>query len=544
MDSCVKFGRYVLLEKIAQGGTAELWKAELSCAGGFKRIVAIKRLLPVHRKNLEIRQLLIDEAKILALMQHAHLIQVFELGEEDDLPFIAMEYVDGIDCELLLRRIIIQKTPIPIPIAIYIMKAVLSALNFAHCMHDESGRPLKIIHRDVSPSNILISWNGEINLTDFGIAKGEHRTYKTITGGLRGKFSYMSPEQAGGDELDLRTDIFSSGIVLFELITASRLFYAKNDIKTLEMVRKADLPEWAISRIPPSIYSVIKVALNYDRKLRYSSAEQMNNDLTSIANSFGGIGTSVDLAAFLSQNFPHKTCESKCNIEQKSIHTRVYGKSIPKIKWARHFTLLSASFFLALIISFRSGNMLSYSNLPKRTVKHVQSSTSNVLHIVPPKLYGTIAVDSTPSNIKGVLNVGDKSYDIATPYTISKIDIKKSVPCKVQLIKDGYHVLDDNFILTHSAATYVKNYNLIKHASARLYVQAKPWGIVHISGVVADTETPITGKHMKAGNYLLRIKYPPSGKELFKRINISDGDSVKCFADFPKTVIYCAVSHN
>ena len=237
------FGQYEILEKIASGGMADAFKARRSGVEGFQKIVAIKKILPHLADNEQFIAMFADEAKLAAQLSHPNIIHIFDLGKiEAGGYFIAMEHVDGRDLRGILQTAREVATPIPVPLAIYIASKIASALDYAHRRRDADGRELGIVHRDVSPQNILISYEGDIKLCDFGIAKAASKASTTQSGALKGKVQYMSPEQAWGRPIDRRSDLFSLGSVLFEMLTGEPLFRGDNDLNLLEKVRAAVAP--------------------------------------------------------------------------------------------------------------------------------------------------------------------------------------------------------------------------------------------------------------------------------------------------------------
>jgi serine/threonine-protein kinase len=234
-------GRYQIVDRLAVGGMAELFKATLTGEHGFEKLVAIKKILPHLAVDRQFVEMFIDEARITAQLDHRHIVQVFELGTDADTPYIAMQYVDGLDVLALLRECARAQIRLPPDLAGLIARDVLDALDYAHNARDSMGRPLGIIHRDISPGNVLLSWRGDVKLTDFGIARAAERRHKTEAGKLKGKYGYMSPEQVSGSEVDIRSDVFSVGILLAEMVMARRLFTSTNDLDILLMVRDARL---------------------------------------------------------------------------------------------------------------------------------------------------------------------------------------------------------------------------------------------------------------------------------------------------------------
>lgn len=234
------FGRYRLSSRIAAGGMGEVYLATMAGAAGFEKRVVIKKILAAHSHNPEFVRRFIDEGKLLVRLSHANIVPVLDFGEVDGEYFLAMEHVDGADLREILRHLREQGRLIPIEIALFILEQVCQGLAYAHDLRDEDGRPLHVIHRDVSPSNIMLSRQGAVRLLDFGVAKAAGRLSETITGGLQGKFPYMSPEQARGEALDPRSDVFSVGTVAYEMLAGERPFEGQTELETLELVRCAE----------------------------------------------------------------------------------------------------------------------------------------------------------------------------------------------------------------------------------------------------------------------------------------------------------------
>jgi serine/threonine-protein kinase len=236
-----QIGKYKILDRLAVGGMAELFKATLEGNLGFEKLVAIKKILPHLANDRSFVEMFIDEARITAQLDHRNIVQVFELGTDSDAPYIAMQYVDGLDVLALLRECARAQIRLPPDLAAIIARDVLDALDYAHTAKDVKGRSLGIVHRDISPGNVLLSWRGDVKLTDFGIARAAERRHKTEAGTLKGKYGYMSPEQVSSGEVDNRSDLFSVGILLAEMVMARRLFTSTNDLDILLMVRDARL---------------------------------------------------------------------------------------------------------------------------------------------------------------------------------------------------------------------------------------------------------------------------------------------------------------
>ena len=275
------YGPYRLVKKIAVGGMAEVFKAKRTGVEGFEKVVALKRILPHLSDNKEFVDMFIDEAKMVAGLTHPNIVQISDLGKLEKSYYIAMEYVHGRDLRSILRRAKDRGLRLPLDLTVLIVSKVCSALEFAHRKKDERGRPMLIVHRDISPQNILISFEGEVKLTDFGIAKAATKARITDAGALRGKLLYMSPEQAWGKPMDRRSDLFSLGIVFYEMVTDQKPFLGSSEMSILEMVRECRVapPSDVNPRIPERLEKVVMTALERDPDHRYQDAAEMYRDL-------------------------------------------------------------------------------------------------------------------------------------------------------------------------------------------------------------------------------------------------------------------------
>jgi serine/threonine protein kinase len=281
MNYPITFGRYLLLERINVGGMAEVFKAKTFGVEGFERILAIKRILPNMADDDEFINMFVDEARIAVQLNHANIVQIYELGKYEGQYYIAMEYVSGKDLRQILDHCRKKKELLPVPAAAFLASKICDGLDYAHRRSDPTGRPLNVIHRDVSPQNILVSWEGAVKITDFGIAKAEDRASRTQAGVLKGKFGYMSPEQVRGLEIDHRSDIFALGILMYEMMTGQRLFLGDSDFSTLERVRNAEVtpPTEHNPQISPELERVLLKALARERDERYQWASELHDDL-------------------------------------------------------------------------------------------------------------------------------------------------------------------------------------------------------------------------------------------------------------------------
>ncbi|MEE2788862.1 MAG: serine/threonine-protein kinase [Myxococcota bacterium] len=318
MEVPVKLGDYYLFERIAVGGMAEVFKAASYGVEAFERVVAVKRVLPSIAEDHEFIDMFIDEAKIAVQLSHANIGQVFELGNADNSYFIAMEYVSGRDARAVFDRGRAIGTKLDVAMCCHIVKEVCEALDYAHNKHNDRGEPLNLIHRDVSPQNILISYDGEVKLIDFGIAKAAGKASKTQSGILKGKFGYMSPEQLRGKPIDRRSDIFSLGTVLYELLTGERCFQGPDDFSVLEKVRKVDFrrPTLLNRMIPPELERIIYRSLTRNPDDRFQTSSAFKDELQKFLYQSGSFYSRRELADFMRETFARDLQDSKARLAE------------------------------------------------------------------------------------------------------------------------------------------------------------------------------------------------------------------------------------
>jgi len=301
----IPFGRYLLLDRINIGGMAEVWRGKVFGAGGFERLVAIKRILPNIAEDEEFISMFQDEAKISVQLTHANICQIYELNRLGPSLYIAMEYVPGKDLRSIFERARKKGEPPPVPLVCYVIGKLCEGLDYAHRKKDQHGRDLNVVHRDVSPQNVLISFEGEVKVIDFGIAKAAGKVTKTQAGILKGKFGYMSPEQIRGLPLDRRSDVFAIGVCLYELLTGERLFVGESDFQVLEKVRKAEVlpPSTYNRKIPEALERIVLKALAKDPTDRFQYASELADELQRFLITSDSIFSRKDLMQYMKSTF-------------------------------------------------------------------------------------------------------------------------------------------------------------------------------------------------------------------------------------------------
>jgi serine/threonine protein kinase len=318
VGSSARFGKYLLIDKLGTGGMAELFLAKQTGLKGFEKVIAIKRILPHLTENPEFVSMFINEAKLAALLSHQNIVQIYDLGSVVGIYYIAMEYIMGKDLRAVLSNSRSKNRPLPISHILQIISRILSGLDYAHRQKDLTGRELNIVHRDVSPQNILVSYEGEVKVVDFGIAKAASLGGETRTGVLKGKLAYMSPEQAWGKLIDRRSDIFAVGIILYEMLSGTRLFKGENELSTLEKVRetKVEPPASLNAEISKELEAITLKALAKDPNDRFQTASEMEAAIEAHMISQGQSLSPISLSQYL-----HHLFEQEIQQDTARFHT-------------------------------------------------------------------------------------------------------------------------------------------------------------------------------------------------------------------------------
>jgi serine/threonine protein kinase len=300
-----EFGQYELVSRIGTGGMAEVWLARQQCLAGVRRELVIKRILPHLANDPSFVRMLRNEAKLSARFSHPNIVQIFELGEVGGTHYIAMEYVRGADLAALMQRASAAKRPLRTALALRIIAECCNALSYAHGLAGA-----RVVHRDISPSNILISREGAVKLVDFGIAKAADSVSLTQPGMVMGKFAYMSPEQAAGGELDHRSDLFSLGLVLYELLTGVRPFKRESDIATLRAATECRIrPPSRVADVDPDLDALVMKALRRDRDLRYANAREFQLAIERLLMDKQWFASTVHISEQMNRLFPVASAE-------------------------------------------------------------------------------------------------------------------------------------------------------------------------------------------------------------------------------------------
>jgi serine/threonine protein kinase len=530
------FGQYILLEKVAAGGMAELFKAKKIGIEGFERVLAIKRILPHLSSDEEFINMFIAEAKLVARLSHKNIAQVYDFGKIGQNYFIAMEYIRGKDLRGILKRCKEKNSKLPVALAVFIAKEVSSALSYAHRQKDGMGRSLNIIHRDVSPQNILISYEGEVKVVDFGIAKaGTHS--KTITGVLKGKLSYMSPEQAWGKPIDHRSDIFSLGIVLYEMLTGERLFKGNTEINTLERVREAKVetfPSSINADLPSELDVKVLKALAKEVTDRYQDASALESDLGDTLFKLSSTDPALLLKQFMHDLFQTDIeTEHKSEIQEETMSIqfarkakaeeiksrraetikRTQAPQVPAPKKRRIFPYVIS---VALVVSIIVAALMFWINKSENTVSQVHApAADNTVKTKNMDMQVNKQTDKQQTEIqktaveegKGGVTVNafpwanvylnGKSYG-TTPQTVRDL---KAGKYKVRLQNPDFPVWETKVRVSEGEIARVSHRF---EAFGKVIINATPWADVYLDGTLKG-QTPLTIDKVAAGKHQIKV---------------------------------------
>src|SRR5436190_4228086 len=275
-DTVRRLGRYQIIGRLATGGMAEVYLALSGEVPGFRTLVVVKRILPHLASNSQFIRMFLDEARLAALLDHPNIVRIIEVGHDGEDYFLVMELVQGKPLSAVLRKAAREKRPPSAALTSYLISQAANGLAYAHTLTDGDGRPLGVVHRDVSPQNVLISFEGAVKMIDFGVARAFGRVAHTSPGGLKGKIDYMSPEQASAEEVDHRADVFALGVVLWEALTGRRLFRRETELATMRAIVDDPIPHPSESvELPPELDAIVMRALRKRKDARFGSAQEM-----------------------------------------------------------------------------------------------------------------------------------------------------------------------------------------------------------------------------------------------------------------------------
>ncbi|MCC6808079.1 MAG: serine/threonine protein kinase [Deltaproteobacteria bacterium] len=464
-DSVERFGKYRLEQRLAVGGMAEIFLAKLDGPVGFQKELVIKRILPNFATDPDFVSMFLDEAKLVAQLAHPNLVQVFELGSVGNALFLAMEYVDGLDLYTLLRRMRQRSVPMPPDVSVSILLATLRGLHYAHEKTDQmTETPLGLVHRDVSPSNILVSRAGYVKVTDFGIAKAETRATKTRTGVLKGKFAYMAPEHAQGKAIDRRADLFAVGLIAFELFSGRQAYADPDEHGLFQHAVSGLVPTLTevMTSFSSDVSAVIEKALAYDPDDRFPTCAAFAAELARASSAFGPPADEAALSALVQE------------LDQVDM------------------PLLSGTDVVTLATSVLG---------PKQEAKSSQFETTEK-EKAQPKRPGRKRIAAALAGsvvVAGIITIGkiqgDRAGLVSKPSTPSEETRPASEPTSAA-----------ESIPAPPPAQSPPPARAMKHGF--LTINAKPWANVFIDGRDMKMTTPVHDLRLFVGNHRVRLESP------------------------------------
>jgi len=590
------FGRYLLVDRIASGGMAEIFLAKLIGVEGFEKTVVIKRIHPFWSERREFITMLVDEAKLLVYLNHPNIVQVFELGREGETYFIAMEFVEGVDLRQLQQKLKSLGRELPPEFALFIVHEALKGLHYAHERALKDRGRLGIVHRDVSPQNILLSFEGEVKVTDFGIAKAMTQTHETQTGVLKGKYAYMSPEQALGAPLDARSDLFAAGIVLWELLFERRLFASKNDLETLDRVRRAEIsfPEERVGVLFPGLQEVLQRALQVRPDDRFPDAEAFAEAVEACLPREKRVGRR-QFAAFLDEVFAaeiqdrrqhgeerrQKTesflrqtrvgpAENEATVSLVESETELESASVPRTENSESPPTRVQGFLpepalvakksprglwvtLGVVPLFLLAGLLGWKRLYPREAPRAEVhgsvqvapntppfpvAESQPLAALPPqapeapKVPGPLTLKALPESAQIRASFPGGKEQGAGSLRLTGLAPQTSVLATVTLA--GYEPQSKTFTVgtDPSPSDYVFHLEKKAPGFGSVRVSAAPWGLVNMPGFFAAAETPVTRSRVPEGRYSVSVSNSALHRSLSATAVVRAGKTTQCHANF------------
>ena len=505
-----QFGKYTLLRAIASGGMAKVYLAIQRAVAGFEKLVVIKRILPELSEDAAFVEMLLSEARTAATLNHPNIVQTFDVGEVELTYYIAMEHINGEDIRSIVRAMKRSNvTEFPVEHTLSIILGMCAGLAYAHDKKDLEGNPLSIVHRDISPQNVLITFTGDVKIVDFGIAKTTEVAIgeKTQAGQLKGKVPYMSPEQASGHHIDHRSDIFAVGIMLFELTTGRRLFKAKSEFETLKLICEREYPRPSQIRgdYPPALEAIVMKALAKDPLQRYQSARDMQADLEGFIREERIAASAVSLANWMKMLFEDKIAEQKEALQdvkqladviasQRRIDTDMYagtstttgaatisGTDIAAYQRAgtrKSRMWMGAAIAIAATALGGAGLFVVMQGQAQTPV----AAPTNETHALPAPVdevakKGSIVVETDPPG--AYVRVAGELVGGQTPLTVDKLPLGSDIEVKVSM--DGYETVTKTIHLTDGQSDDKLNVKLSKGSVTVKFTVSPRAAVVHVN---------------------------------------------------------------
>lgn len=467
------FGAYILLEKLAMGGMAEIFLSRSTGAQGIGKFVAIKRILPQYSSNSDFIKMFTEEAKLCMNLSHSNIAKIHEFGVENSQFYIAMELISGRNLRQILSRLGKESRPgLSVDQATFVAKEIASGLDYAHrCLDNSSGKPLNIIHRDMSPQNVMISFDGEVKVVDFGIAKTDKEEEGTKAGTIKGKFSYMSPEQASGEKLDVRTDVFSLGIVLWEILANKRLFTSSTEMATLKKIRECKVPPISKvnPKVPEELERIVNIALAKNPENRYQTCAEFYKDLNRFLNRFYPDFSAHDFSVFIKSLYADEVLENRNKFIEFSKISLEYKHQ--KDQEANDHTV--SAFDEAENIF--DDNIDSNVSLNTKNMVLGSNSSLQIRHPSHQSTHGTFnKISKVPAKKKDILTVANLSV-IALFFVAIGLIVSQLMPSKTTI----EYTLEQPSVVRNAAIDSMDTNNIVissNPSAAEIYINGKNMG--------------------------------------------------------------------
>ncbi len=464
-----RFGKYTLLRVLAKGGMAELFLAIQKSVAGFEKLIVIKRILPSMNQDQAFIEMLLHEARIAATLSHPNIVQIFDVGQADGLYFIAMEHVHGEDIRSIVRGMKAKNVAeFPLEHALAIATGMCAGLTYAHDKRDLDGSPLNIVHRDISPQNVVITFSGDVKIVDFGIAKSDSKANtETKSGKLKGKVPYMSPEQARGEVIDARSDIFATGVMLFELTTGKRLFKGSSEFETLKLICERDYPKPSQVRpgYPAELERIVMKSLAKDKNERYQTSREMQSDLEAFIRNNRIAVSNIALSQFMQSLFEDKLqsqkealiqgkaladiiaqqdADSSMDLSQPMLSAPAAAHTLTDVPARRGGVVFGALAAAVLVAGGIGGTVYVMKQRQQKVVQQQGGPTQ------PPIAKGEVDITSDPPG--AAIWIDGLMRPEVTPATIKQLPTGGHA-LDVKLSKDGFESYQDSLSLTDAAPT-------------------------------------------------------------------------------------------
>ena len=525
---------------------ADVWVGKAFGASGFEKIVAIKLLAPYNVDKEDFQRALTDEARILVNLKHPNIVDVYDLNFEAENPYLVMEFVEGTELRDVLRALRAKKQRLPLALANYVISEVSKALAHAHERKDpQTGQAFKIVHRDVSPSNILISSQGDVKLSDFGIAKSSLQSGQTQVGLIKGKFRYMSPEQAEGRALDGRSDLFSLGLVYYECLFGAPAYESSSDVGILQMARtgSVSLPK----ECDPDVSAVFSKLLASKASDRFPDLNGFRRALTERMLRRGEMGDRESFAEFLTAlDLPQlkKAGEIRRQAEDwdpqptSQILTgegtlRTLAEEAPSPRRKRAFTVgvaVAAAGAVAVLGVFAMNAFKPVPVPPEVAAPETRPAVPAAAAVIPPsKTQGTLSIETTPSESSVQVKYGDQTKRQPSPLALSEIPF--GVPVEITASRKGFKAANRRLTLTAEKPDEKLNLALAEIQDVNVRFVAEPYAEVTVPGYLAGAETPIASRKLPPGDYDVTFIHAPTGRRAVAKLRGREGGAFLCSAD-------------